>query len=85
MLSNEDKQRYEWQLWVPGFDESAQLKLKKSSVLISRCGGLGGVVALELAAAGVGKMIVAHGGNVKPSDLNRQLLMSHDWLGTPSV
>lgn len=85
MLSNEDKQRYEWQLWVPGFDESAQLKLKKSSVLISRCGGLGGVVALELAAAGVGKMIVAHGGNVKPSDLNRQLLMSHDWIGKPRV
>lgn len=85
MLSQADKERYEWQLWVPGFDEASQAKLKDASVLISRCGGLGGVVALELAAAGIGKMVIAHGGNVKPSDLNRQLLMTQDWLGKPRV
>jgi molybdopterin/thiamine biosynthesis adenylyltransferase len=48
-------------------------------------GGLGGVVALQLAAAGIGKLILAHAGNVKPSDLNRQVLMAHAALGAPRV
>jgi molybdopterin/thiamine biosynthesis adenylyltransferase len=53
--------------------------------MISRVGGLGSVVAYELAAAGVGKLVLAHGGNVRPSDLNRQLLMTHDWVGKPRI
>ncbi|HJT76103.1 MAG TPA: HesA/MoeB/ThiF family protein, partial [Gemmataceae bacterium] len=59
--------------------------LKAARVLVSRAGGLGGVVAYELAAAGVGRLILAHAGDVRPSDLNRQLLMTHDALGTPRV
>ncbi|MCL4110395.1 UNVERIFIED_CONTAM: hypothetical protein GTU68_025407 [Idotea baltica] len=72
-------------MWVPEFGVAGQEKLKGSSILVSRCGGLGSVVAYELAAAGVGQLLLAHGGNVKPSDLNRQLLMTHDWLGKPRV
>jgi hypothetical protein len=53
--------------------EEGQRKLKATSVLISRVGGLGGLVALELAAAGVGRLVLAHGGDLQPSDLNRQL------------
>lgn len=84
-LTDEEKATYEWQIWVPDFGETGQEKLKDASVLVSRCGGLGSVVAYELAAAGVGKLVLAHGGNVKHSDLNRQLLMTHDWLGKPRV
>jgi molybdopterin/thiamine biosynthesis adenylyltransferase len=84
-LTAEERATYEWQIWVPDFGEEGQRKLKAASVLISRIGGLGGVVAYELAAAGVGRLILAHAGNVKPSDLNRQLLMTHDWLGKPRV
>ena len=84
-LTKEEKAIYEWQLNVPDFGEKGQELLKNSSVLISRTGGLGSVVAYELAAAGVGTLILAHGGNVKPSDLNRQLLMTHDWLGKPRI
>jgi len=84
-LTDAERQVYEWQLWVAGFGEAGQQRLKNASVLISRSGGLGGVVALELAAAGVGKIILAHAGNLKPSDLNRQILMTHDWLGRPRV
>ncbi len=84
-LTDEERAVYEWQIWVPGFGEAGQERLKSASVLVSRCGGLGSVVAYELAAAGVGKMVIAHAGNVKPSDLNRQLLMTHDWLGKPRV
>ena len=82
-LTDDDRARYEWQIWTPGFGEEGQERLKGASVLISRCGGLGSPVAYELAAAGVGQLIIAHGGNVKPSDLNRQLLMTTDWLGKP--
>ena len=72
-------------MWAPDFGEEGQQRLKAARVLVTRCGGLGSVVADELAAAGIGKLILAHGGNVRPSDLNRQLLMTHDWLGKPRV
>jgi len=85
LLSDEEKAIYEWQSWVPGFGYNGQQKLKDTSVLVTRCGGLGGVAAYELAAAGTGKLVIAHGGNVKPSDLNRQLLMTYEWLGRPRV
>lgn len=84
-MSQEDRQVYEWQLWVHDFGEEGQRKLKNASVLISRCGGLGGVVAYELAAAGVGRIVIAHAGLLKPSDLNRQLLMTYDWIGKPRI
>lgn len=84
-MTDAERAVYEWQMWVPGVGEEGQRKLKSSTVLISRVGGLGGVVAYELAAAGVGRLILAHAGNIKPSDLNRQLLMTHDALGTSRV
>jgi molybdopterin/thiamine biosynthesis adenylyltransferase len=80
-LTAEERAIYEWQMWVPGVGEEGQLKLKNASVLVSRVGGLGGLVALELAAAGVGRLVLAHGGVLQPSDLNRQLLQTHDHIG----
>lgn len=84
-LTDEERERYQWQLWTPGFDEAGQGKLKAASVLISRCGGVGGTVALELAAAGLGRLIIAHGGELRRNDLNRQLLMTTDHIGLPRV
>ena len=84
-LTDEERAIYEWQMWVPDLGEAGQQKLKNASVMISRVGGVGSVVAYELAAAGVGKLVLAHAGNVKPSDLNRQLLMTHDWIGKPRI
>jgi molybdopterin-synthase adenylyltransferase len=84
-LTDSERALYEWQMWVPGVGEEGQRKLKATSVLISRVGGLGGLVALELAAAGVGKLVLAHGGALQPSDLNRQLLQTHDHIGKPRM
>ncbi len=84
-LTAEERAIYEWQMWVPGMGEEGQRRLKAASVLISRVGGLGGLVALELAAAGVGKLVLAHGGELQPSDLNRQLLQTHDHIGKPRM
>jgi molybdopterin-synthase adenylyltransferase len=84
-LTAEEWDRYRWQTWVEGFGEAGQRALKNASVLVSRIGGVGGTVALELAAAGVGRLILAHGGNLRRNDLNRQLLMNTDGIGTPRV
>lgn len=84
-LTEVERETYSWQLPVTGFGETGQERLKAATVLVTRCGGLGGVVAYELAAAGVGHLILAHGGSLRASDLNRQLLMTHDWIGRPRV
>lgn len=82
-LTPDDRATYEWQLDVPRFGEAGQAILKNTTALVSRVGGLGSPVAFQLAAAGVGRLILAHGGNLKPSDLNRQITMIREGLGTP--
>ena len=84
-LTPEEEAVYEWQLSVSDFGEAGQRRLKAATVLVTRCGGLGSVVAYELAAAGIGRLVLAHAGNVTPSDLNRQLLMTHSQLGKSRV
>lgn len=84
-LTPEERATYDWQMTVPGVGEVGQRRLKAASVLVSRVGGLGGVAAYELAAAGVGRLVLAHAGDVKPADLNRQLLMTHAGIGTSRV
>ncbi|MFC4990806.1 HesA/MoeB/ThiF family protein [Rubritalea tangerina] len=81
MLEQIDKDIYAWQLNVPNFGEASQETLRNSTALVSRVGGLGGPLAQSLAAAGFGKIILAHGGNLRHDDLNRQILMHHDGLG----
>jgi molybdopterin/thiamine biosynthesis adenylyltransferase len=84
-LTDEERTIYEWQLWVEGFGVAGQLRLKNATVLVSRIGGVGGTLALQLAAAGIGRLILAHAGDLRPDDLNRQLLMSHAGLGKSRV
>jgi molybdopterin/thiamine biosynthesis adenylyltransferase len=84
-LSDEERATYEWQMWVRDFGETGQRRLKAASVLVSRIGGVGGTAAYYLAAAGIGRLVLAHGGAVEPSDLNRQLLMTHDGIGRPRI
>lgn len=84
-LDDTERTRYEWQMWVPDFGEPGQRRLKAATALVSRIGGVGGAAALQLAAAGIGKLIVAHGGDLRLNDLNRQLLMTTDWIGKSRV
>jgi molybdopterin-synthase adenylyltransferase len=84
-LGPDERLRYEWQLTVPDFGEEGQRKLKAAAVLVSRIGGVGGSAAMQLAAAGIGKLVLAHAGNLRLDDLNRQLLMTTDWIGKPRV
>lgn len=84
-LSPDEQLRYKWQLWLRDFGEEQQRCLKRATVLVSRIGGVGGSAAMQLAAAGIGRLIVAHAGNLRLDDLNRQLLMTTDWVGKPRV
>ncbi len=84
-LTDLERDIYRRQIQIPGFGEEAQLKLRNSSAFITRVGGLGGPAALYLAMAGIGKLIIAHGGKLTWSNLNRQLLMAYDHVGKPRI
>jgi len=84
-LSPTELERYRRQIMLPGFGEDAQQRLKASTVLVTGVGGLGGTAALYLAVAGVGKLILVRGGELRLDDMNRQVLMTHEWVGKPRV
>jgi molybdopterin-synthase adenylyltransferase len=84
-MTDDERALYEWQLPVRDFGAPGQQRLKAATVLVTRCGGVGGSVAHQLAAAGVGRLILAHAGNLRPDDLNRQLLMSYAGIGQSRV
>ena len=84
-LTADERIRYQWQIWVQAFGESGQQRLKGTTALISRIGGVGGTVAQQLTAAGIGQLVLAHGGLLRLNDLNRQILMTTDWIDKPRV
>lgn len=86
-LTEWDLERYKRQIQIPDFGVEGQRRLKNSAALVTRLGGLGGPAALWLAAAGIGKLLIAHGGTLTPSNLNRMILMRGDReaVGQPRV
>lgn len=82
-LSAEELARYQRQIGPGVLTEEGQLRLKRSTVFISRVGGMGGPAALALVMAGVGRIVLAHGGTLELGDLNRQVLGSEHGLGQP--
>lgn len=82
-LSPEELERYARQLGDGVLAPEGQLQLKQASVLVTRVGGMGGPASLMLAMAGVGHVIIAHGGKMISPDLNRQVLGSEAVVGHP--
>lgn len=85
MLIAEELERYKRQMSLNGFGEEAQRALKASTALVAGVGGLGGTAAFYLAAAGIGRLFLIHQGDLTLSNLNRQLLMTTDWIGRSRV
>ena len=84
-LTEIELERYRRQMMLNGFTEEHQRRLKASTALIAGIGGLGGTAALYLAVAGIGKLVFAHYGNLTLSNMNRQILMEHGWIGKSRV
>jgi molybdopterin/thiamine biosynthesis adenylyltransferase len=84
-LTLHELDRYQRQIMLPGFGEAGQKILKSSTALVTGVGGLGGTAALYLAAAGIGKLILVRGGELRLDDMNRQILMTDDWVGQTRV
>ena len=65
--------RYSRQIMLPQIDIAGQLKLLNANVLIVGAGGLGSPVAMYLAAAGVGHLVIYDDDSVDLSNLQRQI------------
>jgi len=80
-MKDEQLLRYSRQIMLPQVDVIGQQKLLDSTVLIVGLGGLGSPVAMYLAAAGVGKFILADFDNVDESNLQRQIIHTENCIG----
>ena len=74
MLTSSERERYDRQIIMEEMGEEGQEKLKRSKVLVAGGGGLGSLICIYLAAAGVGKICVVDHDKVELSNLNRQIL-----------
>jgi adenylyltransferase/sulfurtransferase len=74
-------QRYGRQLIIEGFGEEGQKKLKAARVVIAGAGGLGSVISIYLAVAGMGKIRIIDHDTVELSNLNRQVLYGDGDIG----
>jgi molybdopterin/thiamine biosynthesis adenylyltransferase len=84
-LTPEELTRYARQIGPGVLSPEGQLRLKNSAVLVTRAGGMGGPAALALVMGGVGRLLVAHGGEMISPDLNRQVLGSEALVGRPRM
>jgi adenylyltransferase/sulfurtransferase len=81
MLTTEEIQRYDRHIIMPEIGREGQKKLKESAVFIVGAGGLGSAVSVYLAASGIGKLTVIDNDEVDLSNLQRQVMYSHDDIG----
>lgn len=71
---------------LKGEDASVlQARLKSSKVLVFGCGGLGSLAAVELAAAGVGSLVLVDDDVVDLSNLSRQIVFCEEDIGKKKV
>ncbi len=81
-FTEEELKRYHRQMLIDGWGETAQEKLKNSTVFIAGAGGLGSPVAIYLAVAGIGHIRICDFDNLDWTNLNRQILHDHTRIGT---
>ena len=85
--ADDDEQllRYSRQILLPSLDLAGQQRLIDGKVLIVGAGGLGTPVAMYLAGAGVGELVICDHDRVDLSNLHRQILYTSDDIGSAKV
>jgi molybdopterin/thiamine biosynthesis adenylyltransferase len=77
--------RYSRHLLLNEFGEEAQERLLAATVLVVGAGGLGSAALLYLAAAGVGRIVVADDDRVDLTNLQRQVVHRTASIGEPKA
>ncbi|MEZ5127788.1 MAG: HesA/MoeB/ThiF family protein [Micropruina glycogenica] len=80
-LSESQRERYRRNIDVVGLGDNGQRRLLDSSVLVVGAGGLGSPVITYLAAAGVGRLVIADGDVVETANLQRQVIHGQGLVG----
>lgn len=76
---------YERQITLKEVGKTGQQLLKQAAVVIVGCGGLGSMVAVKLAASGVGTIHLVDFDKVAASNLHRQVFYTLEDIGKPKV
>lgn len=84
-LTQEQQERYSRNILIKEVGALGQTKLLNSKVLIIGAGGLGSPIAMYLAAAGVGNIGLVDPDIVELSNLQRQIIHSHQDIGRLKV
>ncbi len=84
-MNDQQRLRYSRQILLPGFGLAGQERLAASRVLVVGLGGLGSPASLYLAAAGVGRLVLADFDAVDLSNLQRQIIHTTERIGKPKA
>ena len=84
-MKDEQLLRFSRQIMLPEMDVEGLKKLLDATVLIIGMGGLGCPASMYLAAAGVGRLIIADDDEVELTNLQRQIAHSQSKLGQTKV
>lgn len=81
MLTPEEKKQYDRHLILNEIGTAGQEQLKKARVLVIGAGGLGCPILQYLTAAGIGTIGIVDHDTVSQSNLQRQILYTHNDIG----
>ena len=84
-MNDDQLLRYSRQIMLPEVDIEGQSKLLDARVVIVGLGGLGAPVAMYLAAAGVGSLVLVDDDTVELTNLQRQIVHSSCDIGHSKV